>query len=62
MHAQRRLPIYSAANISFAHRFEMSRPPDVWRRDPRILAEYQLENWYYASNQFDRGHMTPRGS
>ena len=60
MHAQRRLPIYSAANISFAHRFEMSRPPDVWRRDPRILAEYQLENWYYASNQFDRGHMTRR--
>jgi endonuclease G, mitochondrial len=38
----------------------MSRPADVWRRDPRILAEYQLENWYYASNKFDRGHMTRR--
>lgn len=60
MHKVRRLPIYSAANVSFGNRFDMSRPTDVWRRDPRILAEYQLENWYYASNQFDRGHMTRR--
>ncbi|WP_428675146.1 DNA/RNA non-specific endonuclease [Reyranella sp.] len=60
VHKQRRLPIYSAANVSFGDRFEMSRPPDVWRRDPRILAEHQLENWYYASNNFDRGHMTRR--
>lgn len=60
MHRQRRLPIYSAANVSFGSRFDMSRPDDVWRRDPRILAEYQLENWYYASNNFDRGHMTRR--
>jgi endonuclease G len=60
MHKVRRLPIYSAANVSFGGRFEMSRPPDVWRRDPRILAAHQLENWYYASNNFDRGHMTRR--
>lgn len=60
VHAERKLPIYSAANVSFGHRFEMSRPADVWRRDPRILAKYQLENWYYKSNNFDRGHMTRR--
>lgn len=60
IHAERKLPIYSAANVSFAKRFEMSRPADVWRRDPRILAKYQLENWYYKSNNFDRGHMTRR--
>jgi endonuclease G len=60
MHAERRLAIYSAANVSFADRFEMSRPPDVWRRDPRILAKYQIENFYYQSNQFDRGHLTRR--
>ncbi len=60
MHMGRRLPIYSAANVSFGNRFEMSRPTDVWRRDPRILAEYQLENWFYAANKFDRGHMTRR--
>lgn len=60
VHKERRLPIFSAANVSFGNRFEMSRPPDVWRRDPRILAAHQLENWYYASNNFDRGHMTRR--
>lgn len=60
VHKERRLPIYSAANVSFAKRFDMNRPPDVWRRDPRILASHQLENWYYASNQFDRGHLTRR--
>jgi endonuclease G len=60
MHKKRRFAIYSAANVTFAHRFDMSRPPDVWRRDPRILAEHQIENFYYASNQFDRGHLTRR--
>jgi len=43
MHAKRRLPIYSAANVSFANRFEMSRPPDVWRRDPRIWPSINLK-------------------
>jgi len=60
MHATRRLAIYSAANVSFAQRYEMGRPSDVWRRDPRILANYQIEGWYYAANQFDRGHLTRR--
>lgn len=60
MHAERRFAIYSAANVSFGNRFEMSRPPDVWRRDPRILDKHQIENFYYQSNQFDRGHLTRR--
>lgn len=60
MHADRRLAIYSAANITFGDRFDLSRPTDVWRRDPRILTKHQIENWYYASNQFDRGHLTRR--
>ena len=34
--------------------------PDVWRRDPRILDKYQIQNFYYASNQFDRGRLTRR--
>jgi endonuclease G len=38
----------------------MGRPPDVWRRDPRLLAEHQLEAFYYLHNQFDRGHLTRR--
>jgi len=60
MHATRRFAIYSAANIRFDQRFDMNRPPDVWRRDPRILDKYQIQNFYYASNQFDRGHLTRR--
>jgi endonuclease G len=60
MHAERRFAIYSAANVAFNQRFDMSRPEDVWRRDPRLLAKYQIENWFYASNQFDRGHLTRR--
>ncbi len=60
MHAKRRWPIYSAANLDFAHRFAMGRPKDVWRTDPRILGEHQVGDFYYARNQFDRGHMTRR--
>jgi endonuclease G len=60
MHAARRMAIYSAANVDFANRYDMSRPPDVWRRDPRIRTEHQLEGWYYLANNFDRGHLTRR--
>lgn len=60
MHAKRKFAIYSAANLRFAERYEMSRPADVWRVDPRIKGEYQIQNWYYANNKFDRGHLTRR--
>ncbi|WP_257386662.1 DNA/RNA non-specific endonuclease [Tahibacter caeni] len=60
MHAQRRFAIYSAANIDFGGRFDLSRPPDVWRTDPRIRQQAQVANFYYARNQFDRGHLTRR--
>lgn len=60
MHEERRFAIYSAANVNFAGRYAMSRPPDVWRVDPRIPSKPQVQNWYYASNQFDRGHLSRR--
>jgi endonuclease G, mitochondrial len=60
MHAKRRFAIYSAANVSFGGRFDMSRPADVWRVDPRIPSEHQITNFYYKGNQFDRGHLTRR--
>jgi endonuclease G len=60
MHKTRRFAMYSAANVSFAHRFEMGRPEDTWRIDPRISANHQVGNFYYKSNQFDRGHLTRR--
>lgn len=60
MHRKRRFAIYSAANVSFANRFEMSRPRDVWRLDPRIPMDSQVGEFYYAKNKFDRGHLTRR--
>ncbi|UXH79068.1 DNA/RNA non-specific endonuclease [Roseateles amylovorans] len=60
MHKTRRLALFSAANVDFSGRFAMSRPTDVWRTDPRIKLEEQLSNFYYARNQFDRGHLTRR--
>lgn len=60
MHAERRMAVYSAANVDFSRRYALSRPADVWRFDPRIAQKHQLGNWYYAKNNFDRGHLTRR--
>jgi endonuclease G len=60
MHKTRRFAMFSAANVNFSQRYEMSRTPDVWRTDPRIPLETQISNFYYASNKFDRGHLTRR--
>jgi endonuclease G, mitochondrial len=60
MHEKRRLAMYSAANVDFSGRFDMSRPADVWRMDPRIRADAQISNFYYRDNKFDRGHLTRR--
>ena len=60
MHSERLFAIYSAANVSAGSRFEMGRPTDVWRVDPRIPLNKQLVNTYYAHNRFDRGHLTRR--
>lgn len=59
-HAARRLPILSMADVDFSGRFAMKRPADKWRLDPRIAADEQLGEFYYAKNQFDRGHLTRR--
>jgi endonuclease G len=60
MHAERRFAIYTAANVRADQRFEVGRPTDVWRTDPRIPIEHQVTDFYYKSNQFDRGHLTRR--
>ena len=60
MHRHRRFAIYTAANVDFGGRFDLARPGDVWRQDPRIPADAQVSNFYYAHNQFDRGHLTRR--
>lgn len=60
MHKTRCFAIYSAANVDFRGRFALPRPKDVWRIDPRIPPETQVEEAFYAHNQFDRGHLTRR--
>lgn len=58
MHKERKFPIFTAANIDGEHRFALGRPRDVWRYDPRIPRSAQVGDFYYAHNQFDRGHLT----
>jgi len=60
LHRQRRFAVYSAANVDFQGRFQLKRPPDVWRVDPRIPAAAQVTEALYLRNQFDRGHLTRR--
>lgn len=60
MNAPRRFAMYSAANVRADQRFNMGRPTDVWRTDPRIAIEHQITDFYYKKNQFDRGHLTRR--
>ncbi len=58
MHKTRKFAILTAANVDGANRFALGRPRDVWRYDPRIPRSAQAGDFYYASNQFDRGHQT----
>jgi len=60
MHAQRRLAIYSAANVDYSNRYKLGRAGDIWRSDPRISEDHQLGNFYYKNNRFDRGHLSRR--
>lgn len=41
-------------------RFKKTRRKDNWRTDPRIPDSYQLDNAYYRSNPWDRGHLARR--
>jgi endonuclease G len=63
MHETRRLAIYSAASVRGDQRYQKLERGDYadegdWRRDPRIPAKAQLENFYYKGNRFDRGHLS----
>jgi len=54
----RRFAFYSAANVHFSHRWSLGPRADQWRWDERIPRKYQLDEWFYANNQFDRGHLS----
>lgn len=61
MHNQRRVALYSAANIDGGVSFEnIERGEDRWLWDDRIERKYQIGNSFYAHNKIDRGHLTRR--
>jgi endonuclease G len=60
VHKVRRFAIYSAANVDFKGRYDLARPQDVWRLDPRISPDLQVSDSFYSGNAFDRGHLTRR--
>ncbi|HZI17757.1 MAG TPA: DNA/RNA non-specific endonuclease [Pyrinomonadaceae bacterium] len=67
MNKERRLLMWSAVNVDYspARRDKRGRTAfgsDTWKRDPRIAAEYQIENkeFYKPAGQTDRGHIVRR--
>jgi len=38
----------------------LKRDKDLWAKDPRIAAKYQIDNKLYAGNDLDRGHLVRR--
>jgi endonuclease G, mitochondrial len=60
MNKERRFAIFSAANVSWNMRPGISGRTDQWLYDDRIDRAHQIDNSYYRSNKFDRGHLTRR--
>lgn len=56
---ERRAPAYVALNIE-QNQLRSTRRRDKWRIDTRVGAGHQLDNDYYRSNPWDRGHMARR--
>jgi endonuclease G len=59
MNARLRSPIFAALNINQALVRSVDRSDD-WATDSRIGDAFQLDNAYYASNRWDKGHMAAR--
>lgn len=62
MHNLRKMPFISAINIDGNSdlRKDNTERKDVWIRDNRIDYYVQLNQQYYSSSGFDRGHMSRR--
>jgi endonuclease G, mitochondrial len=57
-------PICSAMNYDQDRQKSVNRREQgvPWQVDERIGAEFQLDNDYFRNNQWDRGHLSDRGS
>lgn len=61
MNAARRTAYVAAVNVDYAAPFREGRPRfEDWWLDGRIPDEAQLDNRYYAGNDYDRGHLAMR--
>lgn len=61
MNRLRRSPLYAALNID-QNQLKDSRRKRGWDIDTRVGGEFQLNNDYYKSNPWDRGHLARRSS
>jgi endonuclease G, mitochondrial len=61
-HSVRMMPIISGVNVEgdLNKRLDNSQRKDNWLRDNRIGYDIQLDDAYYKSSGFDRGHMSRR--
>jgi endonuclease G len=61
-HSIRRMPVVSAINIDGdpAERQDKTPRKDEWLRDNRIDFDVQLNDAFYRSSGFDKGHMSRR--
>ncbi|MEA5541958.1 DNA/RNA non-specific endonuclease [Limnoraphis robusta Tam1] len=60
-HRVRRSPIIACFNVDQNLYKNVPRTKD-WKIDSRIGADFQLDNDYYRSNPWDRGHLARRAS
>lgn len=61
MSRKRRIAILTAVNIDGTQRQSIGpRSGDVWSLDPRISAQFQIDNSAYSHNALDRGHLVRR--
>ena len=61
MHREFRTPLFAALNVD-QDLYKSTARSDDWRIDSRIGAENQLDNAYYRSNPWDRGHLARRAT
>lgn len=61
MNGPRRTAYVAAVNIDYAAPFREGRPnSESWALDGRLQDAEQIDNRYYAGNDYDRGHLAMR--
>lgn len=61
MHGPYRTPLFAALNVD-QKQYRQTTRASRWKLDSRIGADFQLDNAYYRSNPWDRGHLARRAT